>query len=805
MKVRNDVNLILHKSMFDFKVAGDKGGNYDGEIVISDHTVIFKPHGQFGTMENVIITINASLPGWFKPFEFSFSTGAINEYDPSILLLSSDELKFEKNFNNEIHGSSVYGSMRIINGVSVPSDFPHFIPSIINDGIAEGRIFLNNWIGNPYIMILENDGTPYFYQRVEDRARDFKVQLNGMLTRRYLGNLYAFVGMDSNYTIIDTFQCANGYGTDEHELYMLQDGHYFLIALGYRNIDMSQIVSGGQTDAIVIDNHIQEFDKNHNLVFEWLSYEHFNVEDADYEDLEANWIDYVHMNSIAIDYDGHIIVSSRHLSEVTKINRQTGQIMWRFGGLNNQFNLLNDEYCISYQHFARPVEGKPNQYTIFDNGNFHTPEFSRAVEFYLDTINYTATKVWEYCHSPDRYTSWMGNAQRLSNGNTFINWADGSLPKATEVTSSGEIVYEGNFEKYIHCYRSFRYEWESVAQSPYLIVEPLPDKVTLIFNKFGDENIREYIVYAGKAKDSLIPIDTTSTPFLYLTELENNLRYYFQVTAVDNSGIESKPSEIIDVFVQYVQPGENYLKNGNFSEGESDWDLGIYGNADASSVITNDGEYHLQIINGGSEVWHVQLLQGNVPLIQGKTYVFEFDAYASDTRIVDAKLERNGSPWENYSKTNPILINRQKKHYSYKFVMEDPTDYQARVVFNCGNYDIDLFLDNISLIEEEITGINVTGKNYLAYNLINNYPNPFNQTTTIKYEIAELSIIKISVYNITGELITHLLYKTQRPGLHKIEFNALNLSSGVYFYILNAISIESSNKFFYVRKMILIK
>ena len=89
-------------------------------------------------------------------------------------------------------------------------------------------------------------------------------------------------------------------------------------------------------------------------------------------------IDYVHINSIAIDYDSNIVISSRHLNELTKINRKTGAVMWRLGGAHNQFIFLNDSYGLSYQHDARPVPGKPDQYTVFDDGNFHSPAFSRV-------------------------------------------------------------------------------------------------------------------------------------------------------------------------------------------------------------------------------------------------------------------------------------------------------------------------------------------------------------------------------------------------------------------------------------------
>ena len=66
-------------------------------------------------------------------------------------------------------------------------------------------------------MILENNGTPYHYKQLSDFSRDFKVQPTGTLTRRERANLYAYFEMDSNFQIIDTLRCGNGYGADQHE------------------------------------------------------------------------------------------------------------------------------------------------------------------------------------------------------------------------------------------------------------------------------------------------------------------------------------------------------------------------------------------------------------------------------------------------------------------------------------------------------------------------------------------------------------------------------------------------------------
>jgi hypothetical protein len=660
------------------------------------------------------------------------------------------------------------------------------------------------------MMILENDGTPYFYKRFpnSNQTRDFKVQPGGELTRRVYESLQCFVEMDSQYVDVDTMRCGNGYGTDEHECILLPDGHYFLIALDYRTVNMSQIVPGGQTNATVIGNHVQELDENDNVVFEWRSWDNFNIADAVYENLTNSTIDYVHMNSIAIDYDSNIVVSSRHLSEVTKINRKTGEVMWRFGGENNQFTLVDDIYGISYQHDARPVPGKPDQYTIFDNGNARSPNFSRVVEFKIDTAAMTATKVWEYRHSPDYSTHWMGNAQRLANGNTFVDWADNPLPKAFEVTPSGEIVYQANFQQSMPCYRAFRFDWESIVKVPYLVAESYPDKVTLIFNKFGDKKVEKYIIYGGLSPYPTTPLDSTSNTFVDLTSLANNGHYYFRVTARDSSGVESLFSNQESVVVNFVPAGENMIVNSDFSDGTNNWTFNLQNDGQAQGSVV-DGEYFISIENGGTNYYDVQLIQESFPIINGKTYLFEFDARADANRIMEPRVVQNGGNFIVYSKTGPMLITPQMTHYRYEFEMTDPTDNNARVVLNFGTSTIDCYVDNVSVkefvpnaVEENSTGIPDDFK------LFQNYPNPFNPATTISFQLPEIEehyFVDVVVFDMLGREVASLVNGEKSPGKYSVQWNASGYASGIYYCELKISNPEGNQAFYAVNKILYLK
>ena len=215
-------------------------------------------------------------------------------------------------------------------------------------------------------------------------------------------------------------------------------------------IDMSAIVPGGQRAATVVGAVIQELDNNKHVIFQWRSFDHFKVTDVVGEDLTANVIDAVHPNTIEVDNDGQLLLSSRHMDEITKIDRTTGAIIWRWGGKNNQFSYSNDTVGFSHQHSIRRTPA--GSLILFDNGNYHTPPASRAVEYSMDETNKTVTLLWQFAHTPEIDATAMGSVQRLPNGNTLIGWGSAS-PALTEVRPDGSIALELKFPDSVVSYR----------------------------------------------------------------------------------------------------------------------------------------------------------------------------------------------------------------------------------------------------------------------------------------------------------------------------------------------------------------
>jgi photosystem II stability/assembly factor-like uncharacterized protein len=93
-----------------------------------------------------------------------------------------------------------------------------------------------------------------------------------------------------------------------------------------------------------------------------------------------------------------------------------------------------------------------------------------------------------------------------------------------------------------------------------------------------------------------------------------------------------------------------------------------------------------------------------------------------------------------------------------------------------------------------------------GYSLANNYPNPFNPLTRIRYELTVQSQVHLTLYNILGQVVANLAQGVQDAGAKSVEWNAAGMPSGVYFYRLDATSVsDPSKRFTQTRKMVLIK
>jgi hypothetical protein len=136
--------------------------------------------------------------------------------------------------------------------------------------------------------------------------------------------------------------------------------------------------------------------------------------------------------------------------------------------------------------------------------------------------------------------------------------------------------------------------------------------------------------------------------------------------------------------------------------------------------------------------------------------------------------------------------------------MQTLTPQEVRTVYMAiaVGTDESSMLTNMGLAEGHygvITAVDEPAVKSMTYKLAQNYPNPFNPSTIISFSIPERASVTLDVYNLLGQKVTSILNKEMESGSYDINFDASNLSAGIYFYTLRAGSFTST------KKMMLIK
>lgn len=150
-----------------------------------------------------------------------------------------------------------------------------------------------------------------------------------------------------------------------------------------------------------------------------------------------------------------------------------------------------------------------------------------------------------------------------------------------------------------------------------------------------------------------------------------------------------------------AQSDGNLVTNGDFSNRLTGWNCPVFGTASGRCSVYR-GALRIRISNGGSETWHIQPQQGNMTLVAGTTYRFSFDAWATAQRTVFIRISRDGDPWEELSNTGAgQVLSTESQRFEYTFVA--PTSLSnARVAINAGLDTNDVYVDNISLVVDDL-------------------------------------------------------------------------------------------------------
>ena len=153
------------------------------------------------------------------------------------------------------------------------------------------------------------------------------------------------------------------------------------------------------------------------------------------------------------------------------------------------------------------------------------------------------------------------------------------------------------------------------------------------------------------------------------------------------------------------------------------------------------------------------------------------------------------------SKFKSLKINWNIIDRNYAFSITT-NDQNTLDISGSGNANFNLSESRVKLIVSHKTNDNLPE----YFTLEQNYPNPFNPSTVIKYQLPVNSLVTLKIYNILGQEVGTLVNGIQDAGYKSVEWQANNVMSGIYFYRIEAVSVnDPSNKFLHVKKMLLLK
>lgn len=359
--------------------------------------------------------------------------------------------------------------------VPVPYDFPEL--TVFSDDPSPGYFFTANIdFGAPlsgvgrYRFVLDNEGIPLWIQKQDGLTFDFRSGPDGALT--WLTVEQGGIALAADGT--ETRHLPVTEGTDPHEFTLLPDGGALIIGTRTHPTDLT--AEGGPVDFPVIEQVAQELAPDGSVRFEWSTRGQVDLAHVPamvFSDWTAEAIELAHMNSIEVDpHDGNWVISLRLPSQVVKVDRSTGDVLWRLGGPGSEFSFVDDDRANGWQGFAWQHSARvtgPDRILVFDNAmtvDAGAPSGdSRYAEYQLDLSAMTATLVAEWELADSGWTDAAGSAQRMANGNTVIGFGNNLFlpdferaPQIVEVDPAGDIRFSLTFPQSEWAYRAWKLE-----------------------------------------------------------------------------------------------------------------------------------------------------------------------------------------------------------------------------------------------------------------------------------------------------------------------------------------------------------
>jgi hypothetical protein len=416
------------------------------------------------------------------------------------------------------------------------------------DDTAPGYIFVapeKGGAGKGGSMIIDDRGQVVWFHPLRGpygRTMNFETQAyQGRDVLTWGQTPGEYVIFDASYREIASFGAANGYNGDHHEFLISPQDTALITIFNAVPRDLTSV--GGSKDSVAMQGIVQELDiQTGEVLFEWRSIDHVALEETYVTPSEDHYpgIDYFHLNSVDVDHDNNLLISARETSAVYKIDRKTGEVIWRLGGKKSDFE-MGEGARFAFQHDARRLPDGTisifdNGSLVFENGTPKAVEESRAIVLELDEERMRASLVREYTHPEKQYADAAGNMQVLPNGNVFVGWGRGLA--ISEFSKNGELLFDCRVSPEHRTYRAFRFPWSgSPSDQPAAVAERTSENELEVYASWnGATEVAAWEVLAGPDPGQLeslgsIPQDGFETAMVVQTS-----EPYIAVQAKHRSG-----------------------------------------------------------------------------------------------------------------------------------------------------------------------------------------------------------------------------------------------------------------------------
>ena len=291
-----------------------------------------------------------------------------------------------------------------------------------------------------YGLVIDNDGRVVWYHAFPNGpGLNFQPQPNGRYVARPPPSdplsPSPWVEIDPLGNVTRTLPCARGLSARFHDLIVAPEGDYWIMCDEMRAVDLSSV--GGVAQANVTGTTIQHLDTSGRLLFEWSPFEHFAITDLDPASRTGESVNWTHGNALDLGEDGNLVVSFRSLNEITKIDVRSGAVMWRMGGLRNQFTFADSPTpAFARQHGVR-LTGRDGLLLLDNSGNI---DETRAERYTYDPVTRTARLIASMGSAPAVKAQLGGTTQNLPGGRALVAYGDGG--RVQEYDAAGNVVWQ---------------------------------------------------------------------------------------------------------------------------------------------------------------------------------------------------------------------------------------------------------------------------------------------------------------------------------------------------------------------------